>query len=1161
MKQQKFQILLASMLCMLVAGAPALAEDIEIYQSNNLGLSSVKPNLLFILDTSGSMGDTVTADELPNIPLDDVDYSLRIGACFDNNRIYKLPAGTTLDDVTCTSSFQQSYFRRTQNQCEEAETAFVRSGFFTDNFSQWKNNQNNWAVLTNSSQDSYYIECESDQGVHGNGGAATYIATSGSNPYTTNSTNSDTSWAAIESEITTLYTGNYMNYLVTAGSGVAVPKIDMMRNVVENVLYGVTGVNIGLMKFNYRNNVGNDGGVIKYPVTDVTASRNDMVSTMNTWNARGGTPLSESLYEAYRYYAGRPPYFAARSQSESTEGSATITETGTRYYDSPVDANAADCQRQFVVLLSDGWPHADADNSTDRGAIESVIGQSCDAPGVATNYYSGSWHYSISNSATNGKCLDDLAGWMNNTGFPAYLGGGNTIDNIRVTTYGIGFNTSVDVMRDMAVAGGGSYYEAYSSTQLTQTILNIIAEVTSIHTTFTSPAISVNAFNRTTHRSELYYTLFKPSTRPHWDGNLKRFKLDVALDGSVRIVDSNDNSAIDTVTGFFRPSAVSFWTAAADSPDGNETGKGGAASRLTNTRNVYSNVSASSSLSAASNQVAPGNSNITYAMLGIANDPTYRTNLLNWARGIDVRDEDADGDTADARRVMGDPLHAQPVLVQYGGTSSNPDITAYVATNDGYFHAFDTRTGEETFSFIPDDLLSKLNVAYSNSGSFKMYGLDGSVTAWVDDANQDGVISGTEHVYVYFGMRRGGRNYYALDVTDRSSPRVMWEIEGGTSSAQGDFTDLGDSWSTPVHRVLRLGNVERHVLIFGGGYDTNQDSVAVRTADTRGRAVFIVDAETGQLLWKADNSLTGFSNMDYSIPSDISAVDINGDGLIDKLYFGDMGGQIWRVDIDNDLGKTATSLYTTITGGRIADLADNTAASHRRFFYAPDVALLKNKSGSTYLSVLITSGSRTHPTNVGVQDRIFMLKDTPVRGHPSPYVTVTENNATHELFDTTDNIIGQGNTGQQDQAQQDLENSNGWYINLDASAGEKGLAKPLIFAGQAFLTTYVPANPAAQSANSCVPDEGTGYLYHIYLEDGTPVVNYDPTVSNDPDNLTREDRIVQLEKGGIPPEPKYMRPEKQAGGEDPGDCVVVGTKVFCLGPLPNKERLYWYEAE
>jgi len=322
-----------------------------------------------------------------------------------------------------------------------------------------------------------------------------------------------------------------------------------------------------------------------------------------------------------------------------------------------------------------------------------------------------------------------------------------------------------------------------------------------------------------------------------------------------------------------------------------------------------------------------------------------------------------------------------------------------------------------------------------------------------------------------------------------------------------------------------------------------------------GRAVYIVDAETGTLLWHAsstggaDLSLT---NMIYSIPSDVAAVDSNGDTYTDKIYVGDMGGQVWRFDIDNKAGETNGSIASIVHGGRIADLADNTVDSNRRFYYPPDVALLKDNSGLLYISLMIASGNRAHPTNMNVQDRMFMLRDRPI-GVATTYSTITENNVTHDLFDTTNNIIGQGSQGQIDTAQSDLNSADGWFIDLDMSIGEKSLTKPLIFAGEAFITSYVPNDPTVASSG-CEPREGSGFLYHINLANGTPVKNYDQIVSSDPDALTREDRRVALARSGIPADPTIIMPAT-------GTAICVSTECSKMDLTGEQDTLYWFEEE
>ena len=97
--------------------------------------------------------------------------------------------------------------------------------------------------------------------------------------------------------------------------------------------------------------------------------------------------------------------------------------------------------------------------------------------------------------------------------------------------------------------------------------------------------------------------------------------------------------------------------------------------------------------------------------------------------------------------------------------------------------------------------------------------------------------------------------------------------------------------------------------------------------------------------------------MDYSIPADIRVIDLDGNGLADRMYAADMGGQVWRFDITN--GQTAASL---VAGGVIAQLgaaglATPAVSDVRRFYYAPDVAFVNNDDYN-FIHVGIGSGHR-----------------------------------------------------------------------------------------------------------------------------------------------------------------------------------------------------------
>ncbi len=574
------------------------------------------------------------------------------------------------------------------------------------------------------------------------------------------------------------------------------------------------------------------------------------------------------------------------------------------------------------------------------------------------------------------------------------------------------------------------------------------------------------------------------------------------------------------------------------------------ADTYTDNNGVLRPAAATALLTANSNLVTKSNTAITDVMLDIVGEPdkivgTPRIEtLLSWAAGFDVFDQFGVAGTSDARQVMGDPLHSEPALVQYGGSLTAPDLVAYMATNDGYLHAIDVDDGKEIFSFIPQELLPNLNTLMDNKQGDKVYGLDGNVVAWVNDINEDGIINGADHIYLYIGMRRGGRNIYSLDVTDRNKPVLRWVIKGGSD----DYKELGQTWSTINVEKIKDGASEKTVLIFGGGYDTNQDNVTVRTKDSVGRAVFIADAESGNLLWSAGPGGTqAVDDMDYSIPARVKPLDMSGDGLTDRLYVADMGGQIFRFDIDNDNGS---ALSSSIKGGRIADLAGNAEIDARRFYYPPDVALIAKRGEAAYLAIAAASGYRAHPLNTKIQDRIYLMKDRNVYNAPTGFVYNTLTEA--DLYDATLNLVGgDGTVAQQAAAKTALGNTEGWFIKLDDETGtdtwvgEKGLSEPLIIEGTAIITTFIPVTTSVTA--SCAPQAGSGKVFYLDLLDGSPAIETNLDV--------RPDRHEWLVRSGIPPTPTPGIPP------DGEPTLCIGTECKAAGLKLGLRKAYWYEVE
>jgi len=1119
----------------LFAGAP-LADDTEIYVGNlntgNVSNLLGQPNILFIVDTSGSMKANVDSYDY----ISGVTYS----GGFVSDSVYWSQSGAVITDPTNADT---NVIDAANFHCQAAQPSFDSSGSYFGATVAWDPTTNLWSGL-DPLKSGLEVECQGDDGVHGSNAAPTpnVFASNGANgPWGTVS-DGQVVW-----QNQTLYSGNYLNWNSLANKPLTGrnTRLGIVQRVVFDLVNSANNINIALMRFDSNSN-GAEGGMVRSAMENIVASRAGFIGELAVLEPGGGTPLSEVLYEAARYFRGEGVVYGINSNARvsgndvlfPSVGLARLSGTNTADPDSYISPIKFECQKSSLVFLTDGSPTSD-------GGADSAI-QSL--PGFST----------VTGQTTcNGNCLDELAEYLN-------LGDQSSLpDSQNVITYTIGFafgdqallsqedQDALLLLQDTATKGGGAYFSADDTQGLKEAFAAIISDIRAAGSTFTAPTVPINAANRSRHRNELYMTMFKPSPRPRWDGNLKKYTLAFdPVSGDPMIVDANNVAAIDALGGELLDTAKSYWST---TMDGKDVVKGGFSSRLSLPRNMYtySNAAVASnvSLAAITGEHFLNESNqarlLPYLnMLATDVNPTP-SELLQWARGVDVKNE-FDTLTAPGPRLqVSDPLHSQPTVITYTNKTA-----LFFTTNSGYLHVADDSNGSEIFSFMPQELLSNLRTLYiNNSASNRIYGLDGSVQAWVDDGG-DGKVDLADKAYIYFGMRRGGRNYYALDVTNPAAPVLKWTIKGGA----GVFAELGQSWSDPVIKTIKYNGVATKVLIFSGGYDPLQDSAILPTADTQGRAIYIVNAETGQRIWWAGPSGSGadlvLADMTNSIPSKVNAIDLEGDGLTDRIYVGDTKAQMWRFD----LNPNNTSAADLMTGGVIAKLGGVADVDNRRFYYPPDISLIASPGQSPYLAILTASGYRAHPLNNTIQDRIYMIKDKYVYAAPTPasYLSVTEGGANPitpatQLVDTTANLVGQGTAAQRSTASAAINAAQGWYIRLQESngsyVGEKGLSTPLIVDGQAVVTTYAPI---ASTVSACSPGQGQGYAYFLNIANGTPTI--DQNLSGD---FTLEDRRKGLLRSGIPPAPGLLI-------TDQGTTGIIGNEFFSAGSNEAK-KTYWHE--
>lgn len=437
-------------------------------------------------------------------------------------------------------------------------------------------------------------------------------------------------------------------------------------------------------------------------------------------------------------------------------------------------------------------------------------------------------------------------------------------------------------------------------------------------------------------------------------------------------------------------------------------------------------------------------------------------------------------------------------------TSNRQDYVLF-GTTQGLLHVVDESTGVEKFAFLPNEMVNyqkkgflgyKLTAEASEDKIRDLYyGVDAPWSVYSEyvptasDANTVTVGQGANNAQglqmVYGGLRMGGRSYYALNLQNMDNPSLAFRIDpnsnriyskdstvNNTSYDQLKF--MAQSWSKPTVGYVNWNGTKTLVMFVGGGYDAggangdglfNDDGSRksyggyenrdYQQTNGQGAGVYMFDALTGKLLWwtsanKVSNNngvqYTESSDMKYSIPSEIKAVDTTGNGLINHLYFGDLGGQVWRIDLNNS--ESPSNFARTPV--KILNL--NNSQYSPRFYEKP--AYTSYASGTSRFGVVsIGSGNRSRPlaqeqasTNGYQNDAIYNVFDRDVL-RSDIYTTQTYNTS-----NTVKNDLANANTGTVS------NNAKGWFYEFGSSNAlkqvEKVMSYPIVIQGSLYVTTF-----------------------------------------------------------------------------------------------------------
>lgn len=459
-------------------------------------------------------------------------------------------------------------------------------------------------------------------------------------------------------------------------------------------------------------------------------------------------------------------------------------------------------------------------------------------------------------------------------------------------------------------------------------------------------------------------------------------------------------------------------------------------------------------------------SNFTSATGGAAGE-----NLVNFLRG----DRSNEGTFYRKRtHILGDIVASEGRYVKQSlftyadsGHADFETLTAtrsgrvYVAANDGMLHAFDASTGQESWAYIPEMVLPNIyKLADKNYSQQHQFFVDG--TPEVGDicptAPTTACTASQWRTILVGGFNLGGKGYYALDITDPANPSLLWEI----SSATAGFSNLGYSYSNPRITKLKDGT---WVVIFASGYNN---------ADGVGR-IYIVNASTGTLIRTISTGVGSVIS-----PSGLSRISAHApqtqtDNTTVAVYGGDLLGNLWRFDINGDIGAagydaqllvsfldasnnpepiTAKPTVATLTGntvvyvgtGRFLGTSDYTNTNLQTFY------AVKDKLDST------TYGNPRTASNGFVQQTL-------TAGTCPTGTSISICNPGDQVRLITSNSV-------------DWTSNNGWYFDF-LTGGERSTTDSSLGLGTLVFTTITPQ---AGTADACSHTSGSSASFSCFVD-------------------------------------------------------------------------------
>ncbi|WP_290643145.1 PilC/PilY family type IV pilus protein, partial [Aquabacterium sp.] len=657
--------------------------------------------------------------------------------------------------------------------------------------------------------------------------------------------------------------------------------------------------------------------------------------------------------------------------------------------------------------------------------------------------------------------------------------------------------TTIDDLWHAAVNGGGIYFSAANPADLKDGLKTFLQKVDGA----TSDAAAATTSNPNVSSSDNF--IFKSTFRSSdWYGEMARYTIDINTGALSTVPDWSESGTLLLSDGKTKTTPLLdnlLWTsrriftynpAAANSLISFDW------TSLTTTMQGYFKVAAISSLQ----QMCSSGTVCLDASLRVDSDTNSTTgagglNLVNYLRG-DRTNEGPDASTYYRQRthVLGDIVDSQAVYVKapqfnyvdtgyasFKSTNASRQSMLYVGANDGMLHAFDATTGAEVWSYIPSMLLPNLyKLADKNyAGNHNFYI---NATPRQGDVYYDG----SWHTILVSGLGAGGRGFFALDISNPVTPKVLWEFTNDTSKGTGYTTDadMGYSYGQPLLTKLSDGT---WVVMVTSGYNN------VSPGGGHG-IIWVLNAKTGTVIKKIDTgagstttTVAGCSAIPCpaglaKISAYVESGGTNNTAL--RIYGGDLLGNVWRVNVTGLTGAGGTADVQLL-----ATLA-NASNVRQPVTGRPEVGNVNGKP-----VIFVGTGAYLGVSDVSTtgQQSIYAILDplTSASGASGLYGSPRGSTCTasiktncfvkQTLIDNASNIRTATSTVSY---AVDFTTMYGWYVDLPET-GERANTDPDLQLGTLAYTTNIPS-----SSNACSVG-GSSYINFLDYRTGLTVPGAD----------------------------------------------------------------------